>query len=191
MAFMDSIIAAIAGLAGVLIGAWMTSRSQKQERRQAFLRRQLDEFYSPMVGMRARILAKSASRVKVEEAAGSAWVKLVTGKEPEAQIELEKRHSDDFKVIIDDNNRQLAEELLPLYRQMLDCFSAHFGLAELETRRYYGAFVHFVDVWDRHERKALPAVVTKELHHREGELEPFYQDLLTHMGALQKELKKG
>jgi hypothetical protein len=184
-------VPAVAGLAGVLMGAWLTGRSQRQDRRQAWLRRQLDEFYSPMFGMRARILAKSSSREKVEKAAEAAWNRLLPGSDREGQRELELKAVVWMQAIISDNNRQLAEELLPMYRKMVDDFSEHLGLAEPETRTYYGDFVHFVDVWDRHLRGVLPGEVSAELGHREAALHPFYRDLADHMERLQKELKKG
>ena len=40
-------IPSISGLAGVPIGAWLASRQQKAERRLAFIKKQLKQFYSP------------------------------------------------------------------------------------------------------------------------------------------------
>jgi hypothetical protein len=185
------VTAPVAGLAGVLVGAWTTSGSQRRERKQAFLSRQLDEFYSPMLGMRELILAKSASRERVSQAAGVAWRRLIEGYDRQQLIQIEKDHAPGLQQIIDDNNRQLFEELLPLYRKMVEHFSSHLGLAEASTNSYFGAFVHYVETWNRAERKTLPAEVLAEIGHNEDDLWPFYKDLADNLARLQLELKKG
>ena len=59
---MQSGISAAAGLIGVITGAWMTSRNQARDRKQAHVRQQLQEFYSPVLGMRQELAAKEESR---------------------------------------------------------------------------------------------------------------------------------
>ncbi|MBI4502832.1 MAG: hypothetical protein HY700_16930 [Gemmatimonadetes bacterium] len=186
----DILVPALAGLAGVLVGAWMTSRGQKQERRHAWLRRQLDEFYSPMLGMRGLILAKSVTRVKVGEAAGTAWHRLISGRDPEQQMAIEKEHVPGLEKIIQYENQQHKEEILPLYRKMVEHFTTHLGLAEQATRLHFDALVHFVEVWNRWEKEALPPEVSRELGSTEEALHPFYQDLAVNLERLQSELKK-
>lgn len=186
----DVAVPALSGLVGVVVGGWLTGRSQRKERRHAWLRRQLDEFYSPMLGLRERILAKSTSRLKVSQAADSAWSKLYDGASVQRQIQLEKEHGDKFGEMITYNNKQLFEELLPLYRKMVDYFSANIGLAEPATRAYFGEFVHFVDIWDRSETGDLPADVSRELGQNEKIWYPFYNDLSDNVQRLQDELKK-
>ena len=52
---------------GVFVGAMMSSLNQKKERKHAHIRQQLQEFYSPMLGMRQEIAAKEESRRKINE----------------------------------------------------------------------------------------------------------------------------
>jgi hypothetical protein len=188
--FVIAIVTAATGLIGVALGGWISSYSQREERRRAFLRSQLDEFYSPMLGLRERILAKSMSRERVNQAADSAWRKLYDGQKIERQIELEKTHKEEYGAIIDYNNEQLFKELLPLYREMIDLFSKKMGLAEASTRLYFGEFVHFVDIWDRSEKNVLPVGVSRELGHSEANVRPFYDDLAANVSRIQNELKK-
>jgi hypothetical protein len=88
---------------------------QKVERRQGRIQQQLREFYSPLLGMRDEIRAKSEMRTKISAAANAARQK---------QVQIHNRFVPDdvkqrFDKIIDYNNEQLQEELVPLYRKML------------------------------------------------------------------------
>jgi hypothetical protein len=58
---MQSGISAAAGLIGVITGAWMTSLNQAKERKKSHIRQQLQDFYSPMLGMRQELAAKEES----------------------------------------------------------------------------------------------------------------------------------
>jgi len=48
-------IPAVSGLAGVVIGAWLTSRREVKQRKLAFLEKQVSTFYSPNEECRTRI----------------------------------------------------------------------------------------------------------------------------------------
>jgi hypothetical protein len=69
----NTLIPAGSGLLGVLIGGWLTALNQKQERREAHFKSQLSEFYSPLLGIRSQIKAKSELRLKLSSVAGAAW----------------------------------------------------------------------------------------------------------------------
>ena len=71
------IITAVSGLAGVGLGAWLAQHNQKIERRQRRIREQLEEFYAPMLGYRERLRARGKLRLKVHNAAGAEWARLV------------------------------------------------------------------------------------------------------------------
>jgi hypothetical protein len=189
---LGAILTGALGLAGVLVGARIALAGQREERRNAWLRRQLDEFYSLMLGYRLRILARSQSREKVSNAAGSAWAKIFEGEQrPQQLIELQKRHEEEFDKIIKYDNKMLHEEILPLYRRMIDHFSSNLGLAEPETRKHFGELVHFMDIWDRSESDALPGEVLKELGQDEKKLYAFYDDLAANVQRIQDKLRGG
>jgi len=71
------LIIAASGLVGVVLGAFLTSRNQRKERRERFILDQLRDFYAPMLGMRERLRAKSGVRLKVSNAAGEVWPELM------------------------------------------------------------------------------------------------------------------
>jgi hypothetical protein len=56
------IIAALAGIGGVLLGGWITNRSQAEERRQTRVRDKLDKFYAPLLATRQQIGEKRGAR---------------------------------------------------------------------------------------------------------------------------------
>ena len=71
-----AIISALAGLGGVLLGAFLTSRRERIQRRLNFIEKQLDRFYSPMLGLRTEIETATRFRKIVGDHADAAWREL-------------------------------------------------------------------------------------------------------------------
>src|SRR3990167_940518 len=69
-------VPALAGLVGVVIGAWLTGRRERRQRRLAFVETQLRDFYSPMLGLRNEIRMRSELRVQLHETADAVWREL-------------------------------------------------------------------------------------------------------------------
>ena len=191
IAIVTALISATSGLVGVATGGWLAGRHYRIERRNQRMSEQLSGFYAPMLGIRAWILAKSELRVKIQGAAGDEWQRLVAGAKGEvgALIKISEERSPDFKKIIEENNRQLVEELLPKYHDMVKVFSENLALAEPSTIEHFGALVEFVELWDRWLEGTVPAEVTVALEHGEENLHPLYADLSHHFARLQSELQ--
>ncbi len=186
---MQSLITAAAGLLGVLSGGWIARHQQRWERKSARIREQLQDFYSPLLAMRAEIRAKSELRLKVSSVACGAWSNLFEGHtDPDVKGKIDQENHPQFEKIIDYNNIQLREVIIPLYRKMLAHFSANMWLAELPTLAYYDVLAEFVEIWNRAE--SLPSKVIEDLGHDEKKLYPFYDDLRHNFERLSKELGK-
>jgi hypothetical protein len=188
------VVPALSGLTGVVIGAGLTARREIRQRRHAFRERQLREFYSPMLGLRNEIKMRSELRVKVHDAAGSAWVTLAERAQavsPEASQRLIDSRGPDFDKAIEYDNTKLEEALLPLYRQMAQLFRENLWLAEVETRAHYQKLIEFIDIWDRWIAKSIPAEVLKSLGHSEKGLHPFYQHLEEKHDQLRAQVQQG
>ena len=56
--WVPSLISAASGLAGVVVGALGVALRDRKERRYLFLKRQVEEFYGPLVGLRHDVRAK-------------------------------------------------------------------------------------------------------------------------------------
>ena len=187
-------VPAIAGLVGVAIGAWLTSRREQKQRQLAFLEKQLSSFYSPMLGLRNEVKTHSAFRVRVQNEADAAWRQLCADTE---SLDVQKRQritterGPEFARIIEYDNDKLNEALLPAYRKMVELFRESYWLAEQETRAYYGGLVEFVEVWNRWIDKALPAEVLERLEHSEDKLAPFYEHIERVHDAIRQKLKNG
>ena len=191
--FSAPLISAASGLIGVAIGGFITSRNQKKERRQRFIRDQLTEFYAPLLGMRDRLRASGEIRLKVRNAAGAEWPRLVEEARErgmEHLREMEEKRWPAFEKIIEDDNRKLEAEYIPLYRQMLDLFTSKMHLAEPSTRQHLGALVEFVELWERCLRGALPGEVVARIGPDEENLSAFYADLEANFTRLQEGLKE-
>jgi hypothetical protein len=161
------------------------------QRRLAFVERQLTEFYAPLAGLRKQIRAKSQVRERVSSVAGEAWQEfsqtVYTGLRRSEQAEDSAR----FTRIIEYDNAQFKEELLPKYREMLSLFTDRYHLAAEDTRAYYETFLEFVEIWNRSIADALPREVVMRLGHNENSLAAFYEHLEAKMQALQAEIARG
>jgi len=174
-------VPALAGLFGVWIGSLLTSRREQKEQRLSFLAKQLQDFYSALLGIRTEIRMRSEIRVKVQNAAGAVWPDLCEDARarggPEALQRLTETRWPEFERLIEYDNRQLFEELLPLYRRMVDLFRTNYWLAEPDTRVFFPQLLEFVELWNRSEQKSLPGEVIQHLDHREEKLNDFYAHL--------------
>lgn len=176
-------------LVGGLIVYVFGIRKLSIEVRNAFIQKQMSEFYSPIAGYRKRIRAKSEVRGKVSTAANEAWKELCAhyseAKQP--MLNQEELYAP-FGKIIEYDNRQLREELMPLYRKILDLFTEKYWLADEDTRAYYQDFLEFVEIWERYLAEALPGEVIRKLEHSEENVLPFYEHVEQRLSALQKDI---
>lgn len=159
------------------------------ELRNAFIQKQMSEFYSPIAGYRKRIKAKSEVRKKVSTAANEAWKELCA---PYAEAEQPMFNHEElyapYGKIIKYDNQQLREELMPLYRKILDLFTDKYWLADNDTRTYYQDFLEFVEIWERYLAEALPGDVIQKLEHTEENVLPFYEHVEQKLSILQDEI---
>jgi hypothetical protein len=121
ISWVQILIPALAALAGVLIGGLITSHNQKKERQHRRMREQLEGFYSVLLGMRLQIRAKSELRVRLRAIAEEAWKEEL---EPAlGEIQAKERIHDvlwpQYEKIVNYDERQLEQEIIPLYRDML------------------------------------------------------------------------
>ena len=176
-------------LVGGLVVYIFGIRKLSIELRSTFIQKQMSEFYSPIAGYRKRIRAKSEVRGKVSTAANEAWQELCApyseAKEP--MLNHEELYAPYGKIIEYDNN-QLREELMPLYRKILDLFTDKYWLADEDTRAYYQDFLEFVEIWERYLAEALPGDVIRKLGHSEDNVLPFYDHVERKLSALQEDI---
>jgi len=140
-----------------------------------------------LVGIRHGIRSKSEVRLKISNIAEDEWRKLCE----RHQLSSTKPDFEPFKKIIEYDNKQLEQELLPDYRMMLEIFTGKFWLAEDSTRSHYGKLVEYIEVWNRFMERTLPPEVSFSLEHREEWLHPFYTDLEEQLASLRSKLARG
>jgi hypothetical protein len=187
---LQSGITAAAGLLGVVAGGFITAYNQRVERRSARVKDQLESFYSPLLGMRAEIKAKSDLRQKLHAIGNAEWIKLFAGiHDPLGKQKMHDTHWPRYEKLLEHSETQLRDELIPLYRNMLKYFSTHMWLAEKSTLKHYTALTEFVEMWNRHLSGSLPTEVTWAVDPKESMLFPFYEDLQRNFDSLTKALK--
>jgi hypothetical protein len=187
-------VPAISGLIGVAVGAWLTSRRESGQRRLAFVERKLNDFYSPMLGLRNEIRMRSELRVRIHDTADTVWRELCADARNlsvEALRDISTNRGPEFTKVIEYDNKQLEEELLPAYRQMADLFRENYWLADPDTRSHYQYLIEFVELWDRWMAKSIPGEVLQRIGHTEDNLKPFYEHLRQKHDALRTEIEKG
>lgn len=181
-------------LLAALVGAWVAYyfgvRQLVAQRRLGFVERQLTEFYAPLTGLRKQIRAKSELRLKISQAADGAWRDICNSYGGQPVHDHEARLAP-FKEIIDYENDQLKNELVPMYRQMLALFTERYHLADVETRTYYEGFLEFVELWNRWLIDSIPREVIQRLDHREDKVKLFYDHLEAKIVELQEQIAKG
>jgi hypothetical protein len=176
-------------LVGGLVVYVFGIRKSSIELRNTFIQKQMSEFYSPIAGYRKRIRAKSEVRAKVSTAANEAWKELCV---PYAEAKQPMLNHEELYApygrIIEYDNKQLREELMPFYRKVLDLFTDKYWLADEDTRAYYQDFLEFVEIWERHLAGALPGDVIRKLGHTEENVLPLYEHVERKLSALQDEI---
>jgi len=187
-------VPALAGLLGVAIGAWLSGRREKKQRRYAFIEKQLNQFYSPLMGIRSEIRMRSELRVRIQRIADIEWHKLCDKYGDDAIQEDARKHLKNreakFDKIIEYDNRQLAKELMPAYRQMVKIFRDKMWLADPDTKEHLPKLLEFVEIWERWLAKSLPREVIEALGHEEKDLDTFYAHLQNRLIELRNKIKK-
>jgi hypothetical protein len=185
-----ALISALAALGGVAVGGWITSRNQRLERQHRRLQEQLG-FYATLHGLRMGIRAKSEVREKVRGIAEQAFQREYEGVEdPGAREKIVVERWPQYEKLFTYDEQQLTQELIPLYRKMLDHWTNNMALSEPSTQKHYPLLVEYVEIWNRFLQKAIPNTVVPELRHEEKKLYPLYEDIEEQVTRLRKELNK-
>ena len=163
--------------------------SQTLERRHRRILEKLSKFYSPLLGMRMQIRAKGEVRVKVHDAARTAWEGLFRGiTDPAVKQRIENDRWPKFEALITYSDEQLRAELVPLYLGILELFTTNMQFAEDSTLEHFKVLVEFTELWKRHQQTPMPPEVISTLDHSEKKLYPFYEDLETQFRNLRAQL---
>jgi len=165
---------------------WIQRAIQTEARQIRFIERQLEEFYSPMMGCLRKIQAKSLLRLEIDKVSDVAW-KEICERHPKPFLDHEK-YFEPFMKAIRYNNKELREEIIPLYDEMLSIFTEKYWLANPSTRKWFSELSAFVGLWHRWLDESIPADVVREIGHNEDQLKPFYEDLKSYIDVLQKRL---
>jgi hypothetical protein len=129
-------------------------------------------------------------REKIHSIARSEWARLFEwNPSPEEKARIVAERDPQFAAILNYSAEQVKNDLVPLYRQMVDLFTTNMQFAEDSTRAYFGLLVEFVEVWNRQLAKEMPPEVVVTLNQDEKNLYPFYNDLETQFRRLRAQLE--
>ena len=147
-----------------------------------------------MLGLRNEIRMRSELRVRIHDAADAVWRELCEQERRvgiDALSDLSRTRGPKFDRLIEYDNKQLQEELLPTYRQMAKLFRENLWLADPDTREHYQNLIEFIELWDRWLANSIPGEVIKRLGHSEDRLKPFYEHLQQRHDTLRTKIEQG
>lgn len=188
-----ALITGVAGVGGIILASRLTARRDAGARAHAFLVRQLDELYAPLVALRSEILARSKLRVTLQAAAQQAWSEICAeaGRDPEPLDRAADLWTAHFKALIEGDNAIFKTVLLPAYKTMIALLRDKLALAEPETRAWLPELITFVDVWERHLDGTIPPEVIGIIDHSETHLHGFYDHIAAMETSLRARAKAG
>jgi len=186
-------IAGFSGLIGALCVSWLAGRREQTQRRHAFVQKQLEAFYSPLLARRSSIKALRVAGVKVSEASNLVWQKHCEDLShyPETLAKWLEQHTEEYTRFINYDNEQFRKEALPVYKNMVAIFRDNLYLAEPDTVVYLPKLIVFVELWERWLADTIPYEVIQKIGISEEELLPFYENLEKHHGLLRTKLSRG
>jgi hypothetical protein len=174
--------AVIGAPVGLLLGHRLATSQAREERKRSRITRQIDELYSPLLGLFERALALAVLRTEVSAGAERAWRGLAAA--GMLTPDSTPLHTASYNRIIEYNNEQLREEILPLYREMLTVFTRGYGLAEPSTRDHFATLVKFDGLWRRSLANTLPNGVLQQLPTPGPDLDAFHSHLVATLDRL-------
>jgi hypothetical protein len=193
--FQPALIAAVVSVGVAVLTSLLTKWRDEATKRLAFVEKQLAEFYSPLMGLRAEIRARSELREKLNSAADEIWVELVekarSSGGPTATQALTENRYGEFERLIDWDSKNFYVTLLPAYREMIRIFREKLWLAEPETHAHFSELVAFVEVWERWRDESLPSEIPAKIGHRERNLQGFYDHIEATHTRLRQKLVEG
>lgn len=184
--FLKVAVPAVCTLLAGYIGIRYGLKHIKVQKELDFIDRQLRQFYSPILGRQKEIRAKSEIRNKISTKAKEAWKEKC--KKASGSINKKSPDFEPYEKLIDYDNEQLKNELLPLYREMFHIFREKYYLAEPETLKWYSEFCEFIEIWERSLSKSIPNEVIRKIGHSERKVKPFYKELETRTNLLRYKL---
>lgn len=186
-------VPALSGLVGVVVGAILTNKREGIRRKYEFIKRQLENLYSPLLAIRRNLKATGELRLQISNTANIEWQKLCKryGGQPDELRNLSETRGKAFEKIIDYNNEKLITEDLPAYHNMIAIIKKNMWLAEASTIEHFPKLIVFVDLWERFLADTLPGEVVKAIGHTEKSLYPLYDDLQKQHDRLRAKLSSG
>lgn len=183
---LPALLTFLAGLVGVRIGL----RQIRLQKEYDFIEKQLKELYSPLVGLRQSIRAKSGLRAKLSNLTNEAWLEICERYKDHPQWNHDKAFGP-FSRLIDYDNKQFHTELIPQYEDMLRLLRDNMWLAEPATRNWFPELLIFVEIWHRWLDKSLPVEVLQKIDHSESRLDGFYKHIEETLDHLRSKLPRG
>ena len=190
-----AVVSVVAALGGVALGATLAASRDKAGRKHRLIERQLAELYSPLLGLRNAIRVASEFRQRIHrEQKGIHAKRLENARErndPDELMRVSEGNRPMTERLIAYDSRQLREQLLPWYKEMLRIYRENLWLAEPETRHHFEELMRFIDLWDRFLASSFEPGVLDVVRHDERDLEPLYDHIEKRHGELIAELDRG
>ncbi len=129
----------------VALGFWTWKLQARIEQSRLYKVTQLRDFYAPIRGYLERIIQTEAASKKNRHDSYAA--SRVPRRTSLAGAVNAARHDQD---LFDYDRAVFINEVLPLYKEMLEVFTKNYYLADANTTKEYPELIKFVDKWTRY-----------------------------------------
>ncbi|MFC1851833.1 hypothetical protein ACFL27_16705 [candidate division CSSED10-310 bacterium] len=170
------VVAPICVLLAAMAGSYFASKNTRYLKKHELLLRQIDEFYSPILGYWMDIESKVKLRLEFDEEFKKAW-KEICDKAGNRLDWDSKKAFEKFMNNIIFHNEQFSDEILPFYQEILNIYREKVWLLKLDHRQQLSGIYYklhmFLEIWKMVHKKAMPREVGQKINHGIGCVRPF------------------
>lgn len=163
---------------GAFFWLWICSCREQGRRKRAFIEKQVQELYSPLVAILRQVRALCEERRRTAERAWDESCREARAQgDQEALQRLNAARSILVRALAREKDEQWKSQVLARYKVMLQIFQEKIWLAEEHTCALFQKLNVYVELWERGLDRAIPVEVIAWLNVREADILPLYEDL--------------
>jgi hypothetical protein len=182
------ILSLLGPIIGIVIGFILSRIHQSGEKKHEFHYRQINDLYSPLICCIIKIENIMSVQKELADYANEGW-KNIHDKAPKPFFDHEK-YFQPFKKLIEYDNRQQINEVIPLYREILDIFTNNYFLASNKSQVYYRDYLKFIEIWNRNLTEPFPDEVYEVIVENWPRIDLFFAHIKKEIAILTKAVSK-
>jgi len=170
----------------IIIGYFLSTYQKTSDRKIEYIYHQINDFYNPIVSCISKIENISSVTRELSLTASEGWKKL-----HERSPQPFYNHDEAFKpfeALIEYDKNQFLKEIMPLYKDILDIFTKNYYLADDKSKEFYGEYLKFIEIWNRHLTSPLPDDVYEIIIKNWPNTDLFFNHIKKQLNSLTKKI---